>query len=304
MSADPAATADPVPPPSPAAPPRPAPERTLVDLAARTDAGKVRPSNDDVYLAVRGYRALDTLWTNLPAGQVPVRSSEEMYGMLVADGMGGPAGGQVAARLAATTMVRLVLDTPDWIMKLGAWEGEEVLERIARRYRAVHAAIKEAAAMDPGLAGMGTTLTVAHNVGRDLFVGHAGDSRAYLYRGGDLIQLTRDHTYAQALADMDLIPQEQVMVHHLRHVLTRALGELGHNVEADVHRVRLADGDQVLLCTDGLTDMVDAAGIGGVLRQAATAADACRALVDLALANGGKDNVTVVLARYRFVREP
>src|SRR5262249_8092997 len=140
--------------------------------------------------------------------------------------------------------------------------------------------------------------------GRDLFVGHAGDSRAYLYRGGDLIQLTRDHTYAQALADMDLIPQEQVMVHHLRHVLTRALGELGHNVEADVHRVRLTDGDQVLLSAAGRREMVAAAGSGGVLRQAATAADACRALVDLALANGGKDNVTVVLARYRFVREP
>jgi protein phosphatase len=145
---------------------------------------------------------------------------------------------------------------------------------------------------------------VAHNRGRDLFVGHVGDSRAYLGRAGDLIRLTRDHTYAQHLADRGIIPQEEVTTHRLRHVLTRALGEFGQTVEADVQQVRLDEGDQVLLCTDGLTDMVDDADIGAALRTAGTAGDACRALVDMALANGGKDNVTVVLARYRFTREP
>jgi serine/threonine protein phosphatase PrpC len=275
----------------------------VVDLAALTDPGIVRTHNEDVFLAVRVCRALETIWTNLPPDHVPLKSEEGAYGMLVADGMGGMAAGEVASRLAASTLIRLVLDTPDWIMKIGTWEGDEVLERIASRYRQVNARLKEEAEANPNLAGMGTTMTVAHNVGRDLFVGHVGDSRAYLCRGEDLIQLTRDHTYAQELANMGVITQEQVMVHHFRHVLTRALGEAGHKVEADVQRIRLTEGDQVLLCTDGLTDMVDNATIGKVLRKAATAKDACHDLVDLALANGGKDNVTVVLARYRFVRE-
>jgi PPM family protein phosphatase len=289
--------------PPPPAPPRSAAARTVVDLAALTDTGSVRTNNEDVFLAVRGYRALQTLWTNLPADQVPLRSEEGGYGMLVADGMGGAVAGEVASRMAATTLVGLVLDTPDWIMKIGTWEADEVLSRIADRYRQVHAALKEEAAANPELVGMGTTMTVAHNIGRDLFVGHVGDSRAYLCRGGDLIRLTRDHTYAQELVDMGVIAPDQVMTHHFRHVLTRALGEGGPQLEADVQRVRLSDGDQVLLCTDGLTDMVDDASIGQLLRKAVTASDACHDLVGLALANGGRDNVTVVLARYQFVRE-
>jgi protein phosphatase len=304
MSTDPRDTAEFHPPPPPPAPPRPAAERTLVDLAALTDPGRVRPNNEDVYLTLRGSRALELLGTNLPAGHVPPRSEESAYAMLVADGMGGAAAGEVASRLVATTLVQLVLETPDWIMKTGTWEDDVILERTARYYREVNDALREHAAANPDLAGMGTTLTVAHNRGRDLFVGHVGDSRAYLGRGGDLVRLTRDHTHAQHLADIGVITQEQVAAHRLRHVLTRALGEFGCKVDADVQQVRLDDGDQVLLCTDGLTDMVDDAGIGAALRTAGTAADACRALVDLALANGGKDNVTVVLARYRFAREP
>jgi protein phosphatase len=275
-----------------------------VDLAARTDAGLVRPNNEDVYLTLRGSRALDVLGSNLPAGLVPQRSEEGAYAMLVADGVGGAAAGEVASRLVVTTLVQLVLDQPDWIMKTGTWEDDVILERTARYYREANVALREHAAANPDLAGMGTTLTVAHNRGRDLFVGHVGDSRAYLCRGGDLIRLTRDHTYAQHLADRGIIPQEEVTSHRLRHVLTRALGEFEHTVEADVQQVRLDDGDQVLVCTDGLTDMVDDADIEAALRAAGTAGDACRALVDMALANGGKDNVTVVLARYRFTREP
>ncbi len=305
MSSDPADTAefDPVPPPLPS-PPQPAAEHARVDLAALTDPGKVRERNEDVCLTVRGYRALEVIQTNVPADDIPLRSEEGVYGMLVADGMGGHAGGDLASRLAASTLVHLVLDTPDWILKIGKHEGDRVLTRTARRFRDVDAALRQASAENPELAGMGTTMTVAHNVGRDLFLGHVGDSRAYLCRGDDLIQLTRDHTYAQDLADMGIIAPDQVMTHHFRHVLTRALGEVGHSVQADVNRVRLDDGDQVLLCTDGLTDMVDDATIGAVLLSAATAKDACRTLVDLALKNGGKDNVTVVLARYAFVREP
>jgi PPM family protein phosphatase len=286
-----------------AAPPRPPAERVLVNIAALTNPGLVRPNNEDVYLTVRGYRAFETLSTNLPPGYIPTRSEEGLYGMLVADGMGGESAGEVASRLAAATLIHLVLDTPDWILKSGSWTDDAILDRIASRYREVNALLQERALAYPDLAGMGTTLTTAHNVGRDLFVGHVGDSRAYLFRSDDLIQLTRDHTCAQELADMGVISQDRVMTHHLRHVLTRVLGAPAHRMEADVQRVRLSDGDQVLLCSDGLINQVDDVNIGTVLRTAKTASDACQDLINLALASGGKDNITVVLARFRFTRE-
>jgi protein phosphatase len=303
MAIDPNDTIDFIPPPS-APPPaqRPAAEQTVVDLAAVTHPGLVRSRNEDAYLAIRVYRALEMLQTNLPHGCIPAEAREGGYGMLVADGVGGSTAGDVASRLAACTLIRLALDTPDWIMKVGEREGDELLERLAGRYRDVDTALKEAGTVDPELAGMCTTMTVAFNVGRDLFVGHVGDSRAYLCRGDDLHQLTRDHTYAQDLVNLGVIEPAQVVSHKFRHVLTRVVGELGRSVEADVQQVRLSDGDQVLLCTDGLTEMVDDVSIGQILRVAGTAKEACQSLVDLALANGGKDNVTVVLTRYKFVR--
>jgi protein phosphatase len=153
---------------------------------------------------------------------------------------------------------------------------------------------------DPGLRGMGTTMTLALSLGPSLLIGHVGDSRAYLFRPGVLLQLTRDHTVVQALVEAGRLTPAEAATHPFRHVLTRSLGSGPDRVEADFQRAWLADGDQLLLCTDGLTDMVDNAAIAAVLGGAATAEEACQALVALALKNGGKDNVTVALARYRF----
>jgi protein phosphatase len=149
---------------------------------------------------------------------------------------------------------------------------------------------------------MGTTLTLACSSADELFIGHVGDSRAYVLRGGNLIRLTRDHTHAQELADAGLIPQENVARHRLRHVLSRALGPRGSDIEVDVTRLRLLDGDQLLVCTDGLTGMVPDEAITPLVGKG-TAQEACQALIDAAIAAGGKDNVTVVLARYQFPLE-
>jgi protein phosphatase len=293
----------PTPPPG-SAPHRPTSVRTQVDLGALSHAGKVRPSNEDFYLVSRFERSLHTLLTNLPEGAVPLRCQEVGYGLVVADGMGGVAGGAVASQLAITTLVNLVLAQPDWIMRPGVAEEEEMLQRIALRYEQVDAVLKKEARANPTLAGMGTTMTLAVNLGTDLLLGHLGDSRAYFCRQGQLHQLTRDHTHAQALADARVIRPEEVATHRLRHILTRVLGGSGGAGTADVQGVRLGDGDQVLLCTDGLTDLVEDAAIAAVLQGSATASLACETLVDLALERGGRDNVTVVLARYRFTQGP
>jgi protein phosphatase len=274
-----------------------------VDLAALSHTGKVRPNNEDHYLVVRFNRAMQTLLTNLPESLIPLRAEEVGYGLVVADGMGGMAGGEVASGLAIRTLLSLALATPDWILMGGVPEIERLMQRTAERYRRIDAALREEAQADPSLAGMGTTMTVAVSLGADLILGHVGDSRAYLFRRGALHLLTRDHTLVRELVERGIVHPEQTVQHPFRHVLTRALGMGKGGGEAEVQRVSLADGDQILLCTDGLTDMVDSPTIAAILQSSASATDACQALVELALQKGGKDNVTVALARYRFVQE-
>jgi protein phosphatase len=279
----------------------PASALVQVDLGGLSHQGKVRLNNEDHYLVVRINRSLETLLTNLAAGALPPRFEETAYGMLVADGMGGMAAGEVASRLALLTLVELVVNTPDWIMKMDQRENaEKFIQRLTERFRRVDAALKEEARSDPKLIGMGTTLTLAASWGADLFLGHIGDSRAYLLRGGRLYQLTRDDTLAQALIDAGVAQPKDRTTNAMRHVLTAALGSTGEPSDPEVNRLRLADGDQVMLCTDGLTEMVDEETIGSTLRDAKSADEACRSLIDLALKAGGKDNATVVIARYRF----
>jgi len=289
--------------PSSPSPPLAAPTgsaRVQVDLAALSDRGHVRPANEDHFLLVRFGRSLETIQTSLPPDEVPARSEEIGYGLLVADGIGGHVAGEVASRRAISTMVTLVLQTPDWILSNDPQHIEQVMARIADRYRQIHAALRHEGQDDPALSGMGTTMTLACSLGPCLVIGHIGDSRVYLLRGAKLFQLTRDHTLTQALVDMGQLTAEQAARHPARHKLTHALGAAEDSCQGDVQTATLTDGDQVLLCTDGLTNMVGGATIAAILRRAASAQEACRALVEKALEKGGKDNVTVALARYRF----
>jgi protein phosphatase len=293
--------------PVPGSPPRASPAETgsaraQVDLAALSDRGHVRSANEDHYVIVRFGRTLETLLTSLPADEIPARSEEVGYGLLLADGMGGRAAGEVASRKAISTMIGLVLQTPDWIMGNDPQDVEQVMERFADRYRRIHAALRHEGEDDPSLSGMGTTMTLACSLGARVVIGHIGDSRAYLFRDGQLFQLTRDHTLAQALVDMGQLTAEQAARHPARHMLTRSLGAAEDSYPVDVRSASLADGDRLLLCTDGLTNMVDDATIASLLSGAASSQEACQALVAKALERGGKDNVTVALARYRFPR--
>ena len=274
--------------------------RVQIDIAAQSHQGLVRSANEDHYLVMRMERALETLLTSLPTHQVQPRAEEVAFGLLVADGVGGAAAGEMASRLALSTLVGLILHTPDWILSDEAQEVERVIERLANHYRRIHEALCDQGLGDPKLAGMGTTMTVAGSLGAAAVIGHIGDSRAYLFRGGELHQLTRDHTWVQKMVDLGQLSAEEAARHPKRNVLIRSLGGQVPNVEGDFQRVWLAHGDQLLLCTDGLTNMVDDAAIASLLGSAATSNEACQALVAAALDKGGIDNVTVALARYHF----
>ncbi len=207
-----------------------------VDLAGLTHQGKVRSNNEDNFLVVRFGRFLQTIETSLPDGHVPSEFGETGYGLVVADGMGGMAAGEVASRLAISLLVNLVLDTPDWIMGCDGSHSEEQIARAVKRFETVNASILEQARRQPALSGMGTTLTMAYSLGTDLLIAHVGDSPVYLSRGGTLHKLTRVHTVAQEMADHESIPIEEVPS-RFHHMLTQAIGIRETGAEPDIRRL-------------------------------------------------------------------
>jgi protein phosphatase len=271
-----------------------------VDLAAVSDRGLVRENNQDHYLVVRLGRSLKTLLTNLPAAQVPARTEEVAYGLVVADGMGGLVGGEVASQMAITTLVSLVLQTPDWVFGVRPKDIRRRVQRMEERWHRIQEVLRQRGDREPSLRLMGTTMSVAVSLGTRLVVGHVGASRIYIFRQGQLHQLTRDHTMAQMMVDQGTLTPEQAATHPKRRLLLSSFNVAKDTVDGDFHQELLADGDQLLLCTDGLTDMVDTKVISSVLSRVASADEACQALLAAALKNGGKDNVTIALARYRF----
>jgi protein phosphatase len=272
--------------------------RLDVDLGASSHQGHIRENNEDSYLVMKFGRSLENVLTNLDDGLLERSYLMQGYGMFVADGMGGPAAGEVASRLAVTKLIDLIVETADWTLSLRNHRDlAKVLERMTERFFQIDEIVRKEAAGDLTLQGMGTTLTVAAALGNDLLIGHVGDSRAYLLRGDEFKQLTTDHTLAQALIDAGVANPDDPASRSMRHVLTAAVGSLGQG-EPQVQRFKLKDGDQLLLCTDGLTETVEDTTMANVLRRAKSAQSACEELVDLALAGGGLDNVTVVLGHF------
>src|SRR5262249_29782401 len=177
-------------------------------------------------------RFLEVVQTSLPHDEVTPRTEEIGYGMIVADGIGGHRAGEEASRMAIKDLVQMVLSTPDWILQV---ENDryfhEVLNRAGDRLPRVNETLARRSQAEPGLRGFGTTMTLAASVGPDMMLAHVGDSRAYVFRRGELHQLTRDHTLAQEMANRGIIAQQEVATHRLRHMLTQALGAKGGDIE-------------------------------------------------------------------------
>ena len=270
-----------------------------VEFGARSQPGKKR-TNEDHYLIFRVGRNQETLASSLREADLPGRFEEYGYLMLVADGVGPLGSGAVASRLAISTLAHLVLHFGNWNLRIDERTASDVIDRAEWFYHRTADAVSVRGQLEPLLAGMGTTLTATFSAGDDLFYAHVGHSRAYLYRDGELTLLTRDHTLAQRLVERQCpVPVEQV-AQDLKHILTDALGGVGRVPDVDIERLGLRDNDCILLCTDGLTDVVDEESIADVLALPRRLDDQCQALVDLA--DNGDDDVTVLLASYHIPR--
>ena len=262
-----------------------------------TDRGKTRSTNEDQFLIGELAR---TLWVR----QTSLLQPETLYGrnrghvFLVADGMGGHQAGEVASELTVRTVEAFVLHLLHRFSNIELADEQGVVADLQAALEHADARIFEETAHHPQLAGMGTTLTLALVSAWKLFVMHAGDSRCYLYRGGRLRQLTEDHTLVGELARRGVLSPEEVRHHRLRHVVTNVLGGGEAGVRVDVHRADLEPGDVLLLCSDGLTEMLDDNCIAAVLAAEGEPQRACERLVAEANEAGGRDNITVIVARF------
>jgi protein phosphatase len=223
---------------------------------AATDVGRVREGNEDAYLV-----------------------DDAMGLVAVADGMGGHRAGEVASATALEALRSAIT------------HGRPLRESMEDANEAVFTK----SLTDEELRGMGTTLTAATLVtGGTVLVGHVGDSRAYLLHDGELRQVTVDHSLVEELVREGRLTADEAAVHPQRSIITRALG-VDASVEVDVYPVELAPGDRLLLCSDGLTGMVQAETIAATLRREEDPARAAAALIDAANVAGGEDNITAVV---------
>jgi PPM family protein phosphatase len=210
--------------------------------------------------------------------------------ILLADGMGGYNAGEVASALAIEHASAVLRHHIRRELDLTA-QADTVRHAIA----AANAAILAAAARRPECLGMGTTLVAASVGPRILNIGHVGDSRAYLYRSGHLARLTHDHSVGQAMIDAGVLDEQTVRLSTLRGVLTRALG-VESRVDVDLCQIEWFDGDRLLFCSDGLTDMVGDSDIAAILAGESCAQAGAQRLTQAALDAGGHDNISVIIA--------
>jgi serine/threonine protein phosphatase PrpC len=249
-------------------------DSAILEVGALSETGYVREENQD------------------RMSGIPV-SLGALY--IVADGMGGHKGGAVAADLAVQELGRHMQQAP---------AGEPVEQTIRSAFVKANKTVYEKAhSNDPATEGMGTTAVLLLISGQNATLAHVGDSRAYLYRNDKLTRLTTDHTVVQKMVEAGMLKPEEAADHPDSSVLERAIGSKP-DVEVDIRKELLNQGDVILLCSDGLCGYVSDTQIESVLRRHKTVKETTADLVQLALEKGGKDNVTVQLIQYGARQEP
>ncbi|HYP04634.1 MAG TPA: protein phosphatase 2C domain-containing protein [Bryobacteraceae bacterium] len=232
----------------------------MLEAFGLSDPGCIRSNNEDYFL---------------------LAPSLDLY--LVADGMGGAQAGEHASKLAGDTVA-------DYVWSASERSGDVLLRALAEANRRVI----DAAEADPTLHGMGTTMTAAWKLGSEVLIANVGDSRAYVYMGGELHTVTDDQTWVNEVGRRLGIGEDQLKVHSMRHMLTMAIG-VSPTLRINSYAVPLETGAQFLLCSDGLHGVVDTTAIGEILASDLALESKCHALIDAAKQAGGPDNITAVL---------
>jgi serine/threonine protein phosphatase PrpC len=236
----------------------------------KTDQGLVRAKNEDNFYL-----------------------NEKLGLLIVADGMGGHASGEIASKLAVNVM-RDYFQGPQKLIGSSNPAYSEATNKLNCAIRLANLAVYEVAQSSPVLKGMGTTVVAVLLTGNKLSIAHIGDSRAYLIRGGNIDQLTDDHSMVNEQVKRDIITKEEAAQSEMKNILTKALG-ISAEMEADLDELTVFGDDILFLCSDGLSNMVTDEAVLEIISSADDPAAASDALIDKANGNGGKDNITVAI---------
>jgi serine/threonine protein phosphatase PrpC len=261
-----------------------------VSVFGKTDLGRTREHNEDTFLVADLSSGKASLLPEVRNHEIGSRGSLFM----VADGMGGAAAGELASSMA-TDLIHQHMAT--------AWAGDETATPARFAYRMKEAVelannrLYTYAREHPEVRGMGTTVTAAGVFGSDLYLTQIGDSRAYLIRGSEAIQLTKDQSLMQRLVDAGELTEDEAEQSERRNIILQALGP-DPRVKVDLTHQSIRRGDVLILCSDGLSGLVRREEFATLARQHNDLSKLCSALIDLANARGGPDNITVVTARF------
>ena len=265
-----------------------------IDIFGTTHPGKVRTANEDQFFVASLHKSMRVRQTSLEDLAAFARLHGSFaYLLVVADGVGGIKGGKLASGTAVEALAEHIGQTIGCYYNFDVEKEHEFLEQLERAVEHSHERVREALVRDG--RGPATTLTLVALVWPRAYVVHVGDSRVYYLRRGRLKQLTRDQTAYEELVDQGVMTEEQARRAGLRNVLTSALGA---QIKPSIGLVDLEPGDALLLCTDGLTKHVPDDEIALMLGADESAEATAKRLVDITLARGASDNVTVIVGRF------
>ncbi|MCA9712055.1 MAG: serine/threonine-protein phosphatase [Myxococcales bacterium] len=272
----------------------------VAEIFGATDVGLKRENNQEHFVVAALERALLVEGSSLPA-QAGTRLTDTPQGrlLIVADGIGGHGGGELASAVATDAMAAYAFEAMPWATGADAGSLEELSKGLRDAVANAQARVRRVARRKNAPENLGTTLTMAYVVWPELHLVHVGDSRAYLLRDGKLYRLTHDHTMAQRLVDGEAMTPEEAARSPFGHMLVNAVGGGTDSLDVELHRLVLEAGDHLMLCTDGLYDMVDEEQIAAHLQRTdRDVQTVVFGLIRAANKAGGRDNVTVVIARF------
>jgi len=272
----------------------------IADVFGATDNGRVRANNQDQFLIASLERSLLIEGSSLPADAgTRLLDTPQARILIVADGIGGHGGGEVASAVTIDAMAHYCFEAMPWVQRRSECSTEELERGLQEAVMTAQQRVRRVAKRKALDAELGTTLTMAYVAWPDLLLVHVGDSRGYLLRDDTLHHLTVDHTLAQRMVDEQVMTPQQAQRSPLSHVLVNAVGGKSDAINVELRHVALQLDDQLLLCTDGLYDMLDDETIAAALRRTDKPAQTVvTELVAAANAAGGRDNITAILARF------
>jgi len=283
-------------------PPREAPDQSRTPTTyGMSDIGCLRSNNQDQFLVARLERSVVLEQSGFPVEDGTRLSQTSPHMFMVADGMGGHEGGDVASAVTIDAMAHYAFTTMPWLDADDEQAAQDLVDGLAAAVGQAQERMLRIAARKHIDERLGSTLTMAYAVWPRLFLFHVGDSRAYLYRDGELTRLTRDHNLAEEMVERQVMTAEEARGSRFSSMLTNALGGGTGSVHVELHRVDLRAQDLILLCSDGLHGEVTDGDIAKKLcfvTNTQLVRPCVQSLVDAARRAGGRDNITAVLARF------